>query len=138
MFLKVSAPLFLKATVPRLLVTVLLCEKVDIFTVRPSWPNLSIVWGHNCFLVIDYLCHTISTKSTTAFAGQSLKKADNAYNKYTVLTISWAVLSPKKIFSALRASAWSRNKGGGGEEAGPPGPSRDPPLIVMPVNVLLL
>ena len=31
-------------------------------------------------------------------------------------------LSPKKIFSALRASVWSNNKGGGG----PPGPS--PPL----------
>ena len=70
-FLKVSAPLFLKVTVPSLLVTVLLCEK-------PSGPNLSIVWGHNCFLVVDYLCQTISTKSTTAFAGQSLKEADNA------------------------------------------------------------
>ena len=31
-------------------------------------------------------------------------------------------LSPKKIFSALRASVWSNNKGG----SGPPGPS--PPL----------
>ena len=29
--------------------------------------------------------------------------------------------SPKKIFSALQASVWSKNKGGGG--AGPPGPS---------------
>ena len=78
MFLKVSAPLFLKVTVPSLLVTVLLCEKADIFTVRPSGPNLSIVCGHNCFLVVDYLCQTISTESTTAFAGQSLKEADNA------------------------------------------------------------
>ena len=77
-FLKVSVPLFLKATVPSLLVTVLLCEKVDIFAVRPSGPNLSIVCGHNCFLVVDYPCQTISTKSTTAFAGQSLKEADNA------------------------------------------------------------
>ena len=77
-FLKVSAPLFLKVTVPSLLVTVLLCEKVDIFTVRPSGPNLSVVCGHNRFLVVDYLCQTISTKSTTAFAGQSLKEADNA------------------------------------------------------------
>ena len=77
MFLKVSAPLFLKATVPNLLVTVLLCEKVDIFTVRPSGPNLSIVCGHNRFLVVDYLCQTISAKSATAFAGQSLEEADN-------------------------------------------------------------
>ena len=77
MFLKVSAPLFLKATVPSLLVTVLLCEKVDIFTVRPSGPNLSIVCGHNRFLVVDYLCQTISAKSATAFAGQSLEEADN-------------------------------------------------------------
>ena len=68
MFLKVSAPkLILKATVPSLLVTVLLCEKADIFTVRPSGPNLSIVCGHNCFLVVDYLCQTISTESTTTF-----------------------------------------------------------------------
>jgi len=35
--------LFLNVTVPSLLVTVLLCEKVDIFTVRPSGPNLSIL-----------------------------------------------------------------------------------------------
>lgn len=76
-FLKVSAPLFLKITVPSLLVTVLLCEKADIFTVRPSEPNLSIVSGHNHFLVVDYLCQTISAKSTTAFAGESLKEADN-------------------------------------------------------------
>ena len=71
MFLNVSAPLFLK--VPSLLVTVLLCEEVDIFTVRPSGPNLSVVCGHNRFLVVDYLCQTISAKSTTVFAGQSLK-----------------------------------------------------------------
>ena len=77
MFLKVSAPLFLKATVPSLLVTVLLCEKVDIFTVRPSGPNLSVVCGHNRFLVVDYLCQTISAKSTTALAGQSRKEDDN-------------------------------------------------------------
>ena len=75
MFLNVSAPLFLK--VPSLLVTVLLCEEVDIFTVRPSGPNLSVVCGHNRFLVVDYLCQTISGKSTTAFAGQSHKEADN-------------------------------------------------------------
>ena len=70
-----SALLFLNVTVPSLLVTVHLCEKVDIFTVRPSGPNnyLSIVCGHNCFLVVDYLCQTISAKSTTVFAGQSLK-----------------------------------------------------------------
>ena len=72
MFLKVSASLSLKATVPSLLVTVLLCEKVDIFTVRPSGPSLSIVCAHNCFLVVDYLYQTISAMSTTAFAGQSL------------------------------------------------------------------
>ena len=77
MFLKVSAPFFLKVTVPSLLVTVLLCEKVDIFTVRPSGPNLSVVCGHNRFLVVDYLCQTISAKSTIAFAGQSHKEADN-------------------------------------------------------------
>ena len=47
MFLNVSAPLFLK--VPSLLVTVLLCEEVDIFTVRPSGPNLSVVCGHKSF-----------------------------------------------------------------------------------------
>ena len=29
--------------------------------------------------------------------------------------------SPKKIFSALRASVWTKNKGGGG--GAPPGPS---------------
>ena len=75
MFLNVSAPLFLK--VPSLLVTVLLCEEVDIFTVRPSGPNLSVVCGHNRFLVVDYLCQTISAKSTTAIAGQSHKEADN-------------------------------------------------------------
>ena len=75
MFLNVSAPLFLK--VPSLLVTVLLCEEVDIFTVRPSGPNLSVVCGHNRFLVVDYLCQTISGTSTTAFAGQSHKEADN-------------------------------------------------------------
>ena len=75
MFLNVSAPLFLK--VPSLLVTVLLCEEVDIFTVRPSGPNLLVVCGHNRFLVVDYLCQTISAKSTTAFAGQSHKEADN-------------------------------------------------------------
>ena len=79
MFLNVSAPLFLKVTVPSLslLVTVLLCEEVHIFTVRPSGPNLSVVCGHNRFLVVDYLCQTISAKSTTAFAGQSHKEADN-------------------------------------------------------------
>ena len=41
-----SALLFLNVTVPSLLVTVLLCEKtekVDIFTVRPSGPYLSIL-----------------------------------------------------------------------------------------------
>ena len=58
----------------------------------------------------------------------NLKNQILTYNKYTVLTISWAVLSvlsPEKFFSALRASVWSRNKGGGGGRggAGPPGPS---------------
>ena len=77
MFLNVSAPLFLKVTVPSLLVTVLLCEKVDIFTVRPSGPNLSVVCGHDRFLFVDYLCQTISAKSTTALAGQSRKEGDN-------------------------------------------------------------
>ena len=38
-----SALLFINVTVPRLFVTVLLCEKVDIFTVRPSGPYLSIL-----------------------------------------------------------------------------------------------
>ena len=76
-FLNVSAPLFLKGTVPSLLVTVLLCEKVDIFTVRPSRPNLSAVCGHDRFLFVDYLCQTISAKSTTALAGQSRKEGDN-------------------------------------------------------------
>ena len=41
-----STLLFLNVTVPSLLVTVLLCEKtekVDIFTVRPSGPYLSIL-----------------------------------------------------------------------------------------------
>ena len=72
-FLMFSTLLFLNVTVPSLLVTVLLCEKVDIITVRPSGPNLSIVCGHNCFPVVDYLCQTKSAKSTTVFAGQSLK-----------------------------------------------------------------
>ena len=47
----------------------------------------------------------------------NLKDQILTYNKYTVLTISWAVLSvlsPKKFFSALRASVLSRNKAGGG------------------------
>ena len=38
-----SALLFINVTVPRLFVTVLLCEMVDIFTVRPSGPYLSIL-----------------------------------------------------------------------------------------------
>ena len=38
-----SALLFINVTVSRLFVTVLLCEKVDIFTVRPSGPYLSIL-----------------------------------------------------------------------------------------------
>ena len=56
----------------------------------------------------------------------NLKNQILTYNKYIVLTISWAVLSvlsPEKFFSALRASVWSRNKGGGRGGAGPPGPS---------------
>ena len=73
----------------------------------------------------------------------NLKNQILTYNKYTVLTISWAVLSvlsPEKFFSALRASVWSRNKEGGRGRggAGPLGPSLDPPLIVMLENVLLL
>ena len=74
-FAMFSTLLFLNVTVPSLLVTVLLCEEVDIFTVRPSGPNLSIlsVDIYNCFLVVDYLCQTISAKNTPVFAGQSLK-----------------------------------------------------------------
>ena len=74
-FAMFSTLLFLNVTVPSLLVTVLLCEKVDSFTVRPSGPNLSIlsVDIYNCFLVVDYLCQTISAKNTPVFAGQSLK-----------------------------------------------------------------
>ena len=56
----------------------------------------------------------------------NLKNQILTYNKYTVLTISLAVLSvlsPEKFFSALRTSVWSRNKGGGGGGAGPPGPT---------------
>ena len=34
----------------------------------------------------------------------------------------------KKSFSALRASVWSENKGGG--RAGPPVPHLDPPLVI--------
>ena len=34
--------------------------------------------------------------------------------------------SPKKVFSALRASVWSKNKGGG---PGPPGPSPRPATV---------
>ena len=70
----------------------------------------------------------------------NLKNQMLTYNKYTVLTISWAVLSvlsPEKFFSALRASVWSRNKGGGGGQAHR-APPLDPPLIVMLENVLLL
>ena len=33
------SPMFSRYLVPCLLVTVLLCEKVDIFTVRPSGPS---------------------------------------------------------------------------------------------------
>ena len=55
----------------------------------------------------------------------NLKNQILTYNKYTVLTISWAdlsVLSPEKFFSARRASVWSRNKGGGGGVGRPTGP----------------
>ena len=73
----------------------------------------------------------------------NLKNQILTYNKYIVLTISWAVLSvlsPEKFFSALRASVWSRNKGGGGGGVGQAhrAPPLDPPLIVMLENVLLL
>ena len=69
----------------------------------------------------------------------NLKNQILTYNKYTVLTISWAVLSPEKFFSALRASVWSRNKeGGGGVGQAHRAPPLDPPLIVMLENVLLL
>ena len=78
----------------------------------------------------------------------NLKNQILTYNKYTVLTISLAVLSvlsPEKFFSALRTSVWSRNKGGGGGGPPPRAPPRahrapplDPPLIVMLENVLLL
>ena len=72
----------------------------------------------------------------------NLKNQILTYNKYTVLTISWAVLSvlsPGKFFSALRASVWSRNKGGGeGVGQAHRAPPLDPPLIVMLENVLLL
>ena len=69
----------------------------------------------------------------------NLKNQILTYNKYTVLTISLAVLSvlsPEKFFSALRTSVWSRNKGGGGQAHR--APPLDPPLIVMLENVLLL
>ena len=61
----------------------------------------------------------------------NLKNQILTYNKYTVLTISLAVLSvlsPEKFFSALRTSVWSRNKGGGGG-GGPahPAPPQEPP-----------
>ena len=71
----------------------------------------------------------------------NLKNQMLTYNKYTVLTISWAVLSvlsPEKFFSALRASVWSRNKGGGGGGQAHRAPPLDPPQIVMLENVLLL
>ena len=72
----------------------------------------------------------------------NLKNQILTYNKYTVLTISLAVLSvlsPEKFFSALRASIWSRNKGGGGVGGqAHRAPPLDPPLIVMLENVLLL
>ena len=74
MFLKVSAPLFLKVTVPSLLVTVLLCEEVDIFTVRPSGPNLSVVCGHNRFLVVDYLCQTLVLRAPQRLQASHLKR----------------------------------------------------------------
>ena len=67
----------------------------------------------------------------------NLKNQILTYNKYTVLTISLAVLSPEKFFSALRTSVWSRNKGGGRGQAHR-APPLDPPLIVMLENVLLL
>ena len=55
----------------------------------------------------------------------NLKDQILTYNKYTVLTMSQAVLSvlsPKKLFSALRSSVLSRNKaGGGGGGGGSPG-----------------
>ena len=69
----------------------------------------------------------------------NLKNQILTYNKYTVLTISWAVLSVLSLFSALRASVWSRNKGGGGGVGqAHRAPPLDPPLIVMLENVLLL
>ena len=71
----------------------------------------------------------------------NLKNQILTYNKYTVLTISRAVLSvlsPEKFFSALQASVWSRNKGGGGVGQAHRAPPLDPPLIVMLENVLLL
>ena len=109
-----SAPLFLNVTVPSLLVTVVLCEKVDIFTVRPSGPQLSIVCGHNCFLAVDYLCQTISAKSTTVFAGQSLKlrlimhsinlhvgSNLNLQLIYTLLILSYRLFSPFGLIALL-------------------------------------
>ena len=90
MFLNVSAPLFLKVTVPSLLVTVLLCEEVDIFTVRPSGPNLSVVCGHNRFLVVDYLCQLLQANRIKGLIMNSINLKDQilTYNKYTVLAIS--------------------------------------------------
>ena len=52
----------------------------------------------------------------------NLKDQILTYNKYTVLTMSQAVLSvlsPKKLFSALRSSVLSRNKARGGSVGSP-------------------
>ena len=47
-----------------------------------------------------------------------------------------AARSPKEFFSALRASAWSKNKGGGeaGGERAPWAPILDPPLDFLAVT----
>ena len=47
-----------------------------------------------------------------------------------------AARSPKEFFSALRASAWSKNKGGGeaGGERAPRAPPLDPPLDYVAVT----
>ena len=43
--------------------------------------------------------------------------------------------SPKKFFSALRASVWSKNKGGGVGGRGPPGPSPGACFSKVPVTL---
>ena len=45
-----------------------------------------------------------------------------------------AARSPKELFSALRASVWSKNKGGGGRARVPRASPLDPPLDFVAVT----